>query len=101
GGSLDAGAAILEAGGSSVDAVAAAAAAMEDCGLFNAGRGAVASLDGSHELDASVMDGATLKAGAVAGVRIRNQVLAALAVMRETRHVLLIGAGAERFSRRM
>ena len=93
---LENGAAILEKGGSSVDAVAAAVVVLEDSGVFNAGRGAVCTTEGRHELDASIMDGAALRAGAVAGVRrIRNPVLAALAVMRNTRHVLLIGAGAE------
>lgn len=93
---LDAGAEVLAMHGSSLDAVTAAVVVLEDCGLFNAGRGATPNSAGAHELDASLMDGRTLKAGAVAGVRrIRNPVLAALAVMRQTRHVLLVGAGAE------
>jgi isoaspartyl peptidase/L-asparaginase-like protein (Ntn-hydrolase superfamily) len=97
---LDAAAAILDAKGGAVDAVAAAVVVLEDSGLFNAGRGAVCNAAGAHELDASIMDGATLQAGGVAGVRrVRNPVLAALRVMRETPHVLLIGAGAERFAR--
>jgi isoaspartyl peptidase/L-asparaginase-like protein (Ntn-hydrolase superfamily) len=99
--SLDAGAAVLQAQGTAVDAAAAAVAALEDSGVFNAGRGAVCNAEGVHELDASVMDGATLAAGAVAGVRrVRNPVLAAVRVMRETHHVLLIGTGAEGFCRK-
>lgn len=90
---------ILRHGGSSLDAVTACVVALEDCPLFNAGRGAVYNAEGRHELDAGVMDGATLRAGAVAGVgRIRNPVLAARAVMEHTRHVLLIGKAAERFA---
>jgi L-asparaginase / beta-aspartyl-peptidase len=92
---------ILRHGGSSLDAVTAAVVVLEDCPLFNAGRGAVYNADGRHELDAGVMDGATLRAGAVAGVeRIRNPVLAARAVMEKTPHVLLVGKGAERFAAR-
>ena len=92
---------ILRDGGSSLDAVTAAVVVLEDSPLFNAGRGAVYNADGRHELDAGVMDGATLRAGAVAGVeRIRNPVLAARAVMEKTRHVLLVGKGAERFAAR-
>jgi len=88
------------ASGTSVDAVCAAVAALEDSPLFNAGRGAVCNADGAHELDAAVMDGASLRAGAVAAVsRIRNPVLAARAVMEKSRHVLLAGRGAERFAR--
>ena len=96
----------LEAGyevlrrGNSLDAVCAAVVALEDSPLFNAGRGACYNTDEKHELDASVMDGATLRAGAVAAVsRIRNPVLAARAVMEKSRHVLLAGRGAERFAR--
>lgn len=91
---------VLLKGGSSLDAVSAAVMAMEDSPLFNAGRGAVYNADGRHELDAAIMDGASLRAGAVACVeRIRNPVLAARAVMEHTRHVLLAGKGAERFAR--
>jgi len=73
--------------------------AMEDSPLFNAGRGAVYNADGRHELDAAIMDGKRLRAGAVACVeRIRNPVLAARAVMEHSRHVLLAGKGAERFA---
>jgi len=74
---------------------------LEDDPLFNAGRGACFNAEEKHELDASIMDGATLKAGAVAAVkRIRNPVLAARAVMERSRHVLLVGPGAERFARK-
>lgn len=92
---------LLKQGGSSLDAVTAAVVAMEDAPGFNAGRGAVLTAAGTAELDASVMDGATLRAGAVACVRrIRNPVLAARAVMERSAHVVLAGAGAERFARR-
>jgi beta-aspartyl-peptidase (threonine type) len=98
---LAAGHAVLAAGGSSLDAVCAAVVELEDSPLFNAGRGAVYNADGKHELDAGVMDGATLAAGAVGAVgRLRNPVLAARAVMEKSRHVLLVGRGAERFAAR-
>jgi isoaspartyl peptidase/L-asparaginase-like protein (Ntn-hydrolase superfamily) len=91
---------ILQSNGTGLDAVTAAVVAMEDSPLFNAGRGAVYNAEGRHELDAAIMDGATLRAGAVACVgRIRNPVLAARAVMEHSRHVLLAGRGAERFAR--
>jgi beta-aspartyl-peptidase (threonine type) len=97
---LEAGYEVLKGGGKSLDAVCAAVVALEDLPLFNAGRGACYNTDEKHELDASVMDGATLRAGAVAAVsRIRNPVLAARAVMENSRHVLLMGRGAERFAR--
>jgi len=97
---LRAGHAVLAAGGPALDAVVAAVKVMEDSPLFNAGRGACANADGRHELDASIMDGATLRAGGVAGVsRIRNPVDAARAVMERSPHVLLAGRGAERFAR--
>jgi L-asparaginase / beta-aspartyl-peptidase len=96
---LEAGHAILEAGGSALDAVTAAVEILEDSPHFNAGRGAVFNADGEHELDASIMNGATRAAGAVAGVRrIRNPVLAARAVMERSPHVMLAGDGAERFA---
>ena len=98
---LDAGYAVLAKRGTAMDAVCAAVVALEDSPLFNAGRGACFNTDEKHELDASVMDGATLRAGAVAAVsRIRNPVLAARAVMEQSRHVLLVGRGAERFAQR-
>jgi len=84
-----------------IDAVAAAVVVLEDSPLFNAGRGSSFNTDGEIEMDASIMDGATLRAGAVAAVRrIRNPVLAARAVMEKSRHVLLAGTGAERFARK-
>lgn len=97
---LRAGHAVLENGGSSMDGVAAAVLVLEDSPLFNAGRGATLNAAGEHELDAAVMDGASGKAGAVAGVRrVRNPVLAARAVMERTGHVLLAGAAADRYAR--
>lgn len=91
---------ILADGGAALDAVIAAVAWLEDCPLFNAGRGSAFTAEASHELDAGVMDGASLAAGAVAGVRtIRNPVLAALEVMRQGRSVLLGAEGAERLAR--
>lgn len=97
---LDAGYAILERGGSALDAVTAAVVSLEDCPLFNAGRGSVFSHEGRHEMDASVMQGDSREAGAVAGVhQVRNPVLLAKAVMEHSEHVLLSGAGAEAFAR--
>jgi beta-aspartyl-peptidase (threonine type) len=97
---LEAGYEILIHGGKSLDAVAAAVIALEDDPLFNAGRGAVYNAAGRHELDASIMDGATLRAGAVAAVsRIKNPVLASRAVMERSPHVMLVGKAAERFAR--
>lgn len=96
---LAAGYAVLEAGGSSLDAVVAAIVAMEDAPVFNAGRGSVFNGEGFCELDASIMDGRGREAGAVAAVTtVRNPIEAARAVMERTRHVLLIGPGAERFA---
>lgn len=96
---LQAGARVLDAGGSSLDAVEAVVVTMEDSPWFNAGRGAVFTHDGRNELDASIMDGATGQAGAVAGVtRIKNPVQLARRVMERTRHVMLAGAGAEAFA---
>ena len=101
GAALDAGYEILQGGGSSLDAVAATVAALEDSALFNAGRGAVRNAQGRLELDASLMEGARLRAGGVACVsRIRNPILAARAVMEHSKHVLLAGTGAERFARK-
>jgi len=91
---------ILENGGASLDAVEAVIREMEDDPLFNAGRGAVFTADGRNELDASIMDGRTRAAGAVAGVTtIRHPISAARAVMERSRHVMLIGEGAEAFAR--
>lgn len=98
---LEAGYEILTGGGKGLDAVAAAVVVLEDSPLFNAGRGSSFNSDGEIEMDASIMDGATLRAGAVAAVRrIRNPILAARAVMEASRHVLLAGSGAERFARK-
>lgn len=97
--SLKAGHAVLESGGSSIDAVIAAIVVMEDSPLFNAGKGAVFSHEGRIELDASIMDGATRMAGAVAGVTtIRNPIRAAYTVMTKSPHVMLIGQGADAFA---
>jgi beta-aspartyl-peptidase (threonine type) len=97
---LNTGGAILERGGSSVDAVEAVIQQMEDDPLFNAGRGAVFTAEGRNELDASIMDGRNRAAGAVAGLtRTRHPISAARAVMERSRHVMLIGEGAEAFAR--
>ena len=96
---LLAGHATLQAGGSALDAVGAAVVVLEDAPHFNAGHGAVFTHDGENELDAAIMDGATLRAGAIAGVRrVRNPVLLARAVMEHSPHVMLCGAGAEAFA---
>jgi len=96
---LGAGRDVLAGGGSATEGVVAAIVSLEDCPLFNAGRGAVFTSDGRIEHDASIMVGATRKAGAVAGItRIRNPIRAAQAVMARSRHVMLIGAGAETFA---
>jgi len=90
---------MLEAGESALDVVTEAVRLLEECPLFNAGIGAVFTRDETHELDACVMDGNTLHAGAVAGVsRLRNPVLAARLVMEQSPHVLMIGEGAENFA---
>jgi len=97
--SLRVGYKVLVQGGSSVDAVTEAIVVMEDSPLFNAGKGAVFSHEGHNELDASIMDGATLMAGSVAAVKkIRNPIRAAHAVMTKSQHVMLIGSGAENFA---
>ncbi len=96
---LRAGHAVLAAGGRAVDAVEAAVVSMEDCPLFNAGRGANFTAEGANELDAAIMDGRGRAAGAVAGVRrVRNPVRAARLVMERSGHVLLAGAGADAFA---
>ncbi|WDS37497.1 isoaspartyl peptidase/L-asparaginase [Pseudoxanthomonas sp.] len=96
---LDAGGQVLAAGGSALDAVQAAVVVLEESPRFNAGKGAVYTAEGTHELDASLMEGHTRRAGAVAGVRtVRNPVQLARAVMEHSPHVLLIGEGAERFA---
>jgi beta-aspartyl-peptidase (threonine type) len=96
---LEAGAAVLDRGGSSLDAVEAAIRILEDDPLFNAGRGSVFAADGKIELDAAIMDGATLRAGAVADVtRTRHPISLARAVMEKSPHVFLVGDGADAFS---
>lgn len=93
---------LLEQGGSALDACQAAVMALEDNPLFNAGTGAVLTLDGACEMDASIMRGSTLAAGAVAALRgVKNPIAVARKVMEETDHVLLAGEGAERFARTM
>jgi L-asparaginase / beta-aspartyl-peptidase len=95
-----AGYAVLEAGGDSLDAVVAAVQLMERNPLFNAGVGAVYTYDGTHELDASIMEGATMNAGAVAGVKtIESPIELARVIMEESRHVMLSGDGAAAFAR--
>lgn len=93
------GSAVLEKGGSSMDAIEAVIRELEDDPLFNAGRGAVFTAEGRNELDAAIMDGATLKAGSVAGVtRTRHPITLARAVMEKSRHVMMIGQGADAFA---
>ncbi len=97
---LKAGFAILEKGGTAVDAVRAAVVFLEDNILFNAGRGSVFAKDGSQEMDASIMDGKTLMAGAVSAVRnIRNPIELAYAIMTKSEHVMLNGKGAYDFAK--
>ncbi len=98
---VKAGAAVLDRGGSSLDAVEAAVRVMEDDPHFNAARGAVFTADGKTELDAAIMDGATMRAGAVADVtHTRYPIALARAVMEKTPYVLLVGQGADEFSRK-
>ena len=98
--SLKAAQTILNQGGRSLDAVEAAIGILEDSPLFNAGKGAVFTSAGENELDASVMDGETMKAGAVGGVTVvKNPIKAARAVMEQTPHVLLTGDGADEFAK--
>lgn len=98
---LKSGYAKIQAGESSLNAVEAAIRVMEDSPLFNAGKGAVFTHEGRNELDASIMDGRTKRAGAVAGVTtIKNPITAARAVMEKSKHVLLTGRGAEVFAER-
>lgn len=96
---LDAGYALLERGGSSLDAVTVAVRMLEDDPLFNAGRGAVLNQDGDAELDAAIMDGRGPRAGAVAALRhVKNPVELARLVMEKSPHVLMVGEGAEEFA---
>jgi beta-aspartyl-peptidase (threonine type) len=93
------GSAVLDKGGSAMDAIEAVIRDLEDDPLFNAGRGAVFTAEGRNELDAAIMDGATLKAGSVAGVtRTRHPISLARAVMEKSRHVMMIGPGADAFA---
>lgn len=97
---IEAGAAILREGGAALDAVEAAVVVLEDDPHFNAGRGSVFTAEGRIECDAAIMDGASLDAGAVAGVRsTRNPVRLARTVMERSPHVFLAGAGADGFAR--
>jgi beta-aspartyl-peptidase (threonine type) len=91
---------VLKNGGTSLKAVEAAIMVMEDSPLFNAGKGAVFTHEGKNELDASVMDGSNLKAGAIAGVTtIKNPIRGAIAVMNESSHVMMAGKGADQFAK--
>lgn len=97
---VSSGQAILAAGGSALDAVTEAVRLLEECPLFNAGKGAVFTHQGTHELDACIMDGRTLDAGAISCVNhIRNPILTARKVLEVSPHVMLTGAGAETFAR--
>lgn len=96
---VEAGKQMLEHGASALDVVTEAVRLLEECPLFNAGIGAVFTADETHELDACVMDGYSLHAGAVAGVKqVRNPIIAARLVLEQSPHVLLIGEGAEKFA---
>ncbi|UHQ25141.1 isoaspartyl peptidase/L-asparaginase [Lysobacter sp. 5GHs7-4] len=96
---LDAGYGVLKGGGSALDAVSAAVVVLEDSPIFNAGKGAVFNARGGHELDASIMEGHTRRAGAVAGVTtIKNPIKLARTVMEHSPHVMLAAAGAEAFA---
>jgi beta-aspartyl-peptidase (threonine type) len=96
---LQAGLVILQNGGHSLDAVEAAVIALEDCPFFNAGRGSVFNSNGQHDMDAAIMDGHTLKAGAVAGISmVKNPIRVARAVMDKSRFVFLSGQGANDFA---
>ena len=97
--SLRAGHAIVKGGGSALDAVEAAIVIMEDAPVFNAGKGAVFTAEGKNELDASIMDGRALQAGAVGGVTtVKNPIRASRAVMEKSPHVLFTNRGAEKFA---
>ncbi len=99
---LEVGRSILRDGGSALDAVQAAVVSLEDCPLFNAGRGSVYARDERHEMDAGIMDGSTLEVGAVAGIsHVRNPILLARHVLIEPQCVLLAGPGAQGFADEM
>jgi beta-aspartyl-peptidase (threonine type) len=98
---LDAGYKILEQGGTAVDAVKASVVSLEDNVMFNAGRGSVFTKDGIQEMDAAIMDGKNLEAGAVAGVRnVRNPIVLATEIMQHSDHVFLAGTGAAEFAKK-
>ncbi|MCV6630228.1 MAG: isoaspartyl peptidase/L-asparaginase [Flavobacteriaceae bacterium] len=97
--SIKAGHAVLENGGTSLEAIQKSINVMEDSPLFNAGKGAVFTNEGKNELDASIMDGASLNVGSIAGVtRVKNPINLAYKVMTNSKHVMFIGAGAEKFA---
>lgn len=99
---LNAGNTVLSAGGSSMDAVLQAVISLENNSLFNAGKGSVFTHTGTHEMDASIMNGKTLEAGAVSGVHnVKNPIVLARAVMEKTEHVFLHGAGAEELGQKL
>ncbi|MDH3698722.1 MAG: isoaspartyl peptidase/L-asparaginase, partial [Flavobacteriaceae bacterium] len=92
---LNSGYAILEQGGNAIDAVIKATTLLEDSPLFNAGKGSVFTAEGTHEMDAAIMEGKKLRAGAVSLLKgIRNPILVARKVMENSEHVLLAGDGA-------
>jgi beta-aspartyl-peptidase (threonine type) len=96
-----AGAAVLDRGGTALDAVEATIKALEDDPLFNAGKGAVFTSEGKNEMDSAIMDGATLRAGSVAGVtKTRHPISLARAVMEKSPYVMMIGPGADAFGAR-
>src|SRR5438046_7434629 len=98
---LRAGGKILQGGGSSLAAVEASVRVLEDDPHFNAGKGSVFTSTGTNEMDAAIMDGKTLAAGAVAGIEhVRNPIILARAIMEKSKHVMMIGAGAEEFAKR-
>ena len=99
---LSKGYAVLEKGGTSLEAIVTAISIMEDSPLFNAGKGSVFTNEGKNEMDAAIMDGKTNMAGAVAGVtNIKNPITAAMAVMNQSNHVMMAGAGAEKFAQKV
>jgi len=99
-GALDAGYSVLDRGGTAVDAVLASIQILEDSAMFDAGRGSYLNAEGFCELDSAIMDGRNLRAGAVAGLRrVRSPIALARDVMKQSPHVMLIGAGAEDFER--
>jgi L-asparaginase / beta-aspartyl-peptidase len=92
----------LKEGGTSIDAVVIAVKSLEDCPMFNAGKGSVFNSIGKHEMDAAIMEGSNLKAGAVCGVsNVKNPVVLAKAVMQQTDHVMLSAEGAMQFARQV